>query len=444
MSLKQIKFRIRQRPLVTLVITLALVALTAVGVVAITVDLTAANSPPVKLDEAIYRGYNPTEAAGSGTFDSFVRIATTKPVIKGYNTSARPVQFDENNSPSFTRSYRLSNIPIVGDPNYPGVYREFQLDINQTSGNAIYSLDEVQVFLTTNSAILGYPFTTSPNLATEVYKLDKVGEEPTGQNNIKLNYNLAGGSGKRDMILRIPNANFLAAAGLGDDPACTYQGAPPAGSACNTWVVLYSQFGGDDPTLAGNDDGYEEWGVQVYSLATKSGTKFNDLNANGVRDTGEPGLPNWKIYVDINGDSQWDTGEPYAMTDANGAYTITGIVQGTYKVREVQQTGWTCSYPNLPGDLGTVPVHSTQCWYEEDFIAGANLTGNDFGNYQPKVNVKACKFEDVDTNPATSADRVPVAGWTVELTKNGVVQDTKTTGADGCYTWADLALPGAA
>ena len=37
-----------------------------------------------------------------------------------------------------------------------------------------------------------------------------------------------------------------------------------------------------------------------YQQATKTGTKFNDLNANGVEDAGEPGLAGWTInaYVD--------------------------------------------------------------------------------------------------------------------------------------------------
>src|SRR2546426_7780858 len=40
------------------------------------------------------------------------------------------------------------------------------------------------------------------------------------------------------------------------------------------------------------------------SRGTKSGVKFNDLNANGVKDVGEPGLAGWTIsaYTDGNGD----------------------------------------------------------------------------------------------------------------------------------------------
>ena len=64
---------------------------------------------------------------------------------QGYNTDARPLQFDENKSPQFTRSLTLGEVPVV---NVGGVeYREFLLDINQKSSASLLSLDEVRVFL---------------------------------------------------------------------------------------------------------------------------------------------------------------------------------------------------------------------------------------------------------------------------------------------------------
>src|SRR6185503_2193034 len=35
-------------------------------------------------------------------------------------------------------------------------------------------------------------------------------------------------------------------------------------------------------------------------LGEISGTKWSDLDADGVRDAGEPGIPNWTIYIDRN------------------------------------------------------------------------------------------------------------------------------------------------
>jgi len=116
--------------------------------------------------------------------------------------------------------------------------------------------------------------------------------------------------------------------------------------------------------------------------AEKTGTKFNDLNGNGVWDSGEPGLPGWTIFVDINGDGiLTKTGldpDPFAITGSDGTYHIYGIPapgSGTtlpLKIREENQDGWACSYP------------VADCTYTEAFSSGQLVTGNNFGNWQPK------------------------------------------------------------
>ena len=58
------------------------------------------------------------------------------------------------------------------------------------------------------------------------------------------------------------------------------------------------------------------------------GTLWNDANGNGIQQPGETPLVGRMVYVDTNGDGHWDTGEPYAMTDANGNYTISGRCAG--------------------------------------------------------------------------------------------------------------------
>jgi len=129
--------------------------------------------------------------------------------------------------------------------------------------------------------------------------------------------------------------------------------------------------------------------------------KFNDLDADGVKDAGEPGLGGWTIFVDYDGDGVKDDGEPFAVTSSDaatlGAYTITGIKPGTYKVREEAQTGWTCSYPNVAADLAVKPVVSTACWYEETFTSGVTERNNDFGNWTT-ASKTGMKFEDLDAD----------------------------------------------
>ncbi|PKO10613.1 MAG: hypothetical protein CVU40_05800, partial [Chloroflexi bacterium HGW-Chloroflexi-2] len=117
-------------------------------------------------------------------------------------------------------------------------------------------------------------------------------------------------------------------------------------------------------------------------VIVKSGYKWHDLNADGDKDAGEPPLEGWTFYVDYNNDGVLDPmSEPHALTDAAGYYEITGINVGTWKVREVQQAGWTCSFPLLTDSFG--------CYYQEDFTATGTYENNDFGNYMasPEIDI---------------------------------------------------------
>src|SRR5262245_19407211 len=69
---------------------------------------------------------------GSGSFDSFVRLSANAAVEQGYNTDFRPVQFNENNSSSFTRALTLASVPTVVTSGGLAYY-VFVLDINQSN-----------------------------------------------------------------------------------------------------------------------------------------------------------------------------------------------------------------------------------------------------------------------------------------------------------------------
>lgn len=67
-----------------------------------------------------------------------------------------------------------------------------------------------------------------------------------------------------------------------------------------------------------------------------TGQKWNDLNADGVRDANEPILPNWPINVTPGGST---------TTDSNGYYYFSGLNPGTYTVSEGSQPGWVQTFP---------------------------------------------------------------------------------------------------
>jgi hypothetical protein len=182
---------------------------------------------------AIFQQISP-QPTGTGYIDSFVRVQR-KGSEQGYNTDARPVQFDEKTDATFTHSLKLANVGTVAINGTN--YRQFFLDINETnSANGhLLSLDKLQIFLGSTGNITGYSGGLLNGMAP-VYNMD------TGTDNwIKLDYTLNHGSGSGDMVAYIPDALF--------GPA-----------AANPYVYLYSQFGA---TMTGStttsDAGFEEW-----------------------------------------------------------------------------------------------------------------------------------------------------------------------------------------
>ncbi|HEV8292946.1 MAG TPA: PEP-CTERM sorting domain-containing protein [Tepidisphaeraceae bacterium] len=193
---------------------------------AIVVDLTTSGSKG-SINGAIFHQFSP-QPTGTGVLNTFLRIQADG-VEQGYNTDFRKI--DLNQLPDiYTRSLPLSEVPKV---TIDGVlYREFLLDINESNNTSLLSLNDVQLFLASDPALIGYA-----NLGTPIYKMD------AGANNsVKLDYSLNSGSGSGDMVMYVPDANF--------DPTS------------GQFVYLFSRFGqpipSDDADVT-SDAGFEEW-----------------------------------------------------------------------------------------------------------------------------------------------------------------------------------------
>ncbi|MBI5216969.1 MAG: choice-of-anchor D domain-containing protein [Ignavibacteriae bacterium] len=145
-----------------------------------------------------------------------------------------------------------------------------------------------------------------------------------------------------------------------------------------------------------------------------SGMKFEDLDADGVKDNGEPGLSGWKIY--ISGAMTDST-----TTDANGAYAFEDIDEGDYVVSEGMQQGWYQSYPAN----GTHSISLT---------AGQAQTGVDFGNYR-LASLAGRKYEDANGD-STGTNDAGIQNWAIYI--NGTTSDTMMTDAAGAYLFSGL------
>lgn len=311
------------------------------------VDLTTHGSSGW-VNDALFQQFD-ARPTGTGKIDSFLRIqgASSKGAVQqGFNTSTRPLQYDENKSPNFTRDLLASNVPVV---NIGGVnYREFLLDINQKSSQPYLSLDSLKVFVTDAATkAAGFDVTTGKlGTADPVYDLDA-----NGDNWVKMDYRLNTGSGSGDVLFYVPDALFS-----GGD-----------------YVTVYSKFGEHFASNAG----FQEWavgkGVSVNStqLGAIAGSVYFDANQSGVRDADETGFENVTVYLDANNNGQLDDNEVYDITDAGGYYKFEQLMAGS-------GTGYTVRVFNPPTEY-------TQTTLNPDtiFLAPGELKDHvDFGFYR--------------------------------------------------------------
>jgi hypothetical protein len=306
---------------------------------------------------------NDLGAAGSGVFASFVRMQAS-PTEQGYNTDGRPLEFDENNSATFTHSILVSDIPVVTDPGHPGVfYWEVYADINDSNAKndesaKNISLNKVEIYLTGDHAILGYPFSGAAN---KVYGYD-------GDILIK---DVNGGSGQADLRYRIPLSDI-------DVPAnCGYKDP-----ACSSYFVLYSQWG--ETSGYASDSGFEEWKVKSYPYLTVSKTAtttftrtYNWSIDKSVKPSswnlfdGDTGTSDYSVDVTKTGheDSNWAVNGTITIDNPSGQdasiASVSDVISGVGSV--TPDCGVTFPYTLADGD-------TLECTYSSPLPDGADRT----------------------------------------------------------------------
>lgn len=143
-----------------------------------------------------------------------------------------------------------------------------------------------------------------------------------------------------------------------------------------------------------------------------SGVKFNDLNNDGLRDTGEELLAGWTIHL-LDPDGEVIDS---ATTDANGAYTFANLSPGDYGITEEQQTDWV----------------QTTADFSLTLLDSQDLVDFDFGNKFNGGTITGRKWHDLNGNGVFDTGEPGLDNWQIELLDEAgnVIASTVTAARD--------------
>lgn len=205
---------------------------------------------------AIFQQTPEDQPTGTGVFDPIVRInedtggqsaGPKDGQSAGYNTSGRPVAFDELTDPNWTRDLQLGELQSVEVDE--AFYYCFRLDINEPGQDqALLSLDTIKIYV---SATGSQTTSTVDSLGSKVYDLDAGGDVY-----LKLDARLrdggAPGSGTGDMTMFVPVSLF-------------------DGYSASSYLYLFTEFGlqaGMKQDDIGEQAGFEEWAACIPEPGT--------------------------------------------------------------------------------------------------------------------------------------------------------------------------------
>jgi hypothetical protein len=158
-----------------------------------------------------------------------------------------------------------------------------------------------------------------------------------------------------------------------------------------------------------------------------SGTKFNDINTNGIFDPGENGLPDISLYLDLNQNGFFDEGEPRTITGVNGAYSFQDLPPNTYLIRETQQPGFFQTTPD--------PIINV--------TPGSNITNVNIGNVNNRGEISGTKFNDINNNGIFDPGENGLGNFSLYLDLNNnslldISEPATITDEFGFYSFQDL------
>jgi hypothetical protein len=163
--------------------------------------------------------------------------------------------------------------------------------------------------------------------------------------------------------------------------------------------------------------------------ASISGNIFNDVNGNGVQDSGEGSLSGWTVFIDFNNTGTFASNDVSTVTNSSGNFTLSDLPGGTFTVDQEVQTNWRQTVPASGG-------HTVSVTYEQT-VANENFADQQEGSISGQM------FNDLNGDGVREISEPVLSGWTVYIdTNNDGSYDTgdvqQTSGSNGVYSFLNL------
>ena len=178
-------------------------------------------------------------------------------------------------------------------------------------------------------------------------------------------------------------------------------------------------------------------------LVDLGGFVFEDVNANGAKDPGEPVIAGVAVTLTAQRIVTGPFVPPTVTTDADGAYTFTDLLPGTYTITETQPGAYSDGLEQ--SGLSTAAVGPDR-FSNIDLMAVTTTGPFNFGETKAGT-LSGVVFDDVNGGGIQTAGEPGIAGVKVVLTGSEpgtepgtlkFVSRRATTGADGSYTFNNL------